>query len=107
MKKINFFLLVFIIISCGENVDRKKNKFEYKKIEKKEVSSDKKSKSSVIILNSSDLMKFDQNELRVLRYTLLKGVSLDVFDKPEYKGSPLQSVMKKVCLDNDNNKERV
>ena len=65
MKKINFFLLVFIIISCGENVDRKKNKFEYKKIEKKEVSSDKKSKSSVIILNSSDLMKFDQNELRV------------------------------------------
>ena len=43
----------------------KKNKFEYKKIEKKEVSSDKKSKSSVIILNSSDLMKFDQNELRV------------------------------------------
>ena len=65
MKKIDFFLLVFIIISCGENVDRKKNKFEYKKIEKKEVSSDKKSKSSVIILNSSDLMKFDQNELRV------------------------------------------
>jgi len=65
MKKINFFLLFFIIISCGENVDRKKNKFEYKKIEKKEVSSDKKSKSSVIILNSSDLMKFDQNELRV------------------------------------------
>ncbi len=65
MKKISFFLLVFIIISCGENVDRKKNKFEYKKIEKKEVSSDKKSKSSVIILNSSDLMKFDQNELRV------------------------------------------
>ena len=65
MKKINFFLLVFIIISCGENVDRKKNKFEYKKIEKKEVSSDKKSKSAVIILNSSDLMKFDQNELRV------------------------------------------
>ena len=65
MKKINFFLLVFIIISCGENVDRKKNKFEYKKIEKKEVSSDKKSKSSVIVLNSSDLMKFDQNELRV------------------------------------------
>ena len=65
MKKINLFLLVFIIISCGENVDRKKNKFEYKKIEKKEVSSDKKSKSSVIVLNSSDLMKFDQNELRV------------------------------------------
>ena len=65
MKKISFFLLVFIIISCGQNVDRKKNKFEYKKIEKKEVSSDKKSKSSVIILNSSDLMKFDQNELRV------------------------------------------
>ena len=52
-------------------------------------------------------LKLSQNELRVLRYTLLKGVSLDVFDKPEYKGSPLESVMKKVCLDNDNNKERV
>lgn len=52
-------------------------------------------------------LKLSQNELRVLRYTLLKGVSLDVMDKPEYKGSALESVMKKVCLDNDNNKERV
>ena len=51
-------------------------------------------------------LKLSQNELRVLRYTLLKGVSLDVMDKPEYKGSALESVMKKVCLDNNNDKER-
>ena len=61
MKKIIFFLLVFVLVSCGENADNKKNKFEYKKIEKKEDNLDKKSKEAVIILNSSDLMKFDQN----------------------------------------------
>ena len=65
MKKIIFFLLVFVLVSCGENADNKKNKFEYKKIEKKGINSDKKSKEAVIIINSSDLMKFDQNELRV------------------------------------------
>ena len=65
MKKINFFLLFFVFISCSENADSKKNKFEYKKVEKKDAISNKKSKEAVIILNSSDLMKFDQNELRV------------------------------------------
>ena len=65
MKKINILLLLIILVSCGGNRDSKKNKFEYKKIEKKEDNLDKKSNEAVIILNSSDLMKFDQNELRV------------------------------------------
>jgi len=65
MKKLNIFLLLFVITSCGESGDNKKNKFEYKTIEKKHVNSDKKSIEAVIILNSNDLMKFDKNELRV------------------------------------------
>ena len=65
MKKINIVLLLIIVISCDGNVDSNKNKFEYKKIEKKEGVLDKKSKETVITLNSNDLMKFDKNELRV------------------------------------------
>ena len=65
MKKINIFLLFLILISCGGNTDSKKNKFEYKAIEKKEDDSDKNSKETFIIINSNDMMKFDQNELRV------------------------------------------
>ena len=65
MKKINILLLLFIIISCGGKTDSKKNKFEYKAIEKKVDGSNKNSKETVIIINSNDLMKFDQNELRV------------------------------------------
>ena len=65
MKKINIVLLLIIVISCGGNPDNNKNKFEYKKIEKKEGVLDKKSKETVITLNSNDLMKFDKNELRV------------------------------------------
>ena len=65
MKKINILLLIIIVISCGGNTDSKKNKFEYKAIEKKENDLDKNSNEIVIIINSNDLMKFDQNELRV------------------------------------------
>ena len=65
MKKINILLLFIIVISCGGNTDSKKNKFEYKAIEKKEDDLDKNSKETFIIINSNDLMKFDQNELRV------------------------------------------
>ncbi|MFL2590681.1 MAG: azurin [Flavobacteriaceae bacterium] len=65
MKKINILLLLIIVISCGGNADSKKNKFEYKAIEKKEEDSNKNSKETVIIINSNDMMKFDQNELRV------------------------------------------
>ena len=65
MKKINIVILLIIVISCGGNPDNNKNKFEYKKIEKKEGVLDKKSKETVITLNSNDLMKFDKNELRV------------------------------------------
>lgn len=65
MKKINIVILLIIVISCGANPDNNKNKFEYKKIEKKEGVLDKKSKETVITLNSNDLMKFDKNELRV------------------------------------------
>ena len=65
MKKINIVLLLIIVISCGGNPDNNKNKFEYKKIEKKEGVLDKRSKETVITLNSNDLMKFDKNELRV------------------------------------------
>ena len=65
MKKINILLLIIIVISCGGNTDSKKNKFEYKAIEKKEDELDKNSIETFIIINSSDLMKFDQNELRV------------------------------------------
>jgi len=65
MKKINIVILLIIVISCGGNPDSNKNKFEYKKIEKKEGVLDKKSKETVITLNSNDLMKFDKNELRV------------------------------------------
>ena len=65
MKKINILLLLIIVISCGGNTDSKKNKFEYKAIEKKEDDSNKNSKETVIIINSNDLMKFDKNELRV------------------------------------------
>ena len=65
MKKINILLLFIIVISCGGNTDSKKNKFEYKAIEKKEGELDKNSIETFIIINSSDLMKFDQNELRV------------------------------------------
>lgn len=65
MKKINILILLIIVISCGENPDNNKNKFEYKKVEKKEGVLDKKSKETVITLNSNDLMKFDKNELRV------------------------------------------
>ena len=65
MKKINIVILLIIVISCGGNPDNNKNKFEYKKIEKKEGVLDKKSKETVIIINSNDLMKFDKNELRV------------------------------------------
>ena len=65
MKKINILLLLIIVISCGGNADSKKNKFEYKAIEKKEEDSNKNSKETFIIINSNDLMKFDQNELRV------------------------------------------
>ena len=65
MKKINILLIFLILISCGGNTDSKKNKFEYKAIEKKEDDSDKNSKETVIIINSNDMMKFDQNELRV------------------------------------------
>tara|TARA_A100001011_G_scaffold25035_1_gene24768 strand:- start:2409 stop:2909 length:501 start_codon:yes stop_codon:yes gene_type:complete len=65
MKKINILLLLIIVISCGGNTDSKKNKFEYKAIEKKEEDSNKNSKETVIIINSNDMMKFDQNELRV------------------------------------------
>ena len=60
MKKINIVLLLIIVISCGGNPDNNKNKFEYKKIEKKEGVLDKKSKETVITLNSNDLMKFDK-----------------------------------------------
>ena len=65
MKKINILLLLIIVISCGGNTDSKKNKFEYKAIEKKEEDSNKNSKETFIIINSNDMMKFDQNELRV------------------------------------------
>ena len=65
MKKINILLLFLVLISCGGNTDSNKNSFEYKKIEKKGISLDKKSKEALIIINSSDLMKFDQNELIV------------------------------------------
>ncbi len=65
MKKINVFFLIIIVISCGGNPDNNKNKFEYKTIEKKEDNLDKKSKETVITINSNDLMKFDKNELRV------------------------------------------
>ena len=65
MKKINIVLLLIIVISCGGNVDSNKNKFEYKKIEKKEGVLEKKSEEIEIIVNSNDLMKFDKNELRV------------------------------------------
>ena len=65
MKKINILLLLIIVISCGGNADSKKNKFEYKAIEKKEEDSNKNSKETVIIINSNDMMKFDQNELIV------------------------------------------
>ena len=65
MKKINILLLIIIVISCGGNTDSKKNKFEYKAIEKKEDDLDKNSKETFIIINSNDLMKFDQNEFRV------------------------------------------
>ena len=65
MKKIKILLLFIIVISCGGNTDSKKNKFEYKAIEKKEDDLDKNSKETFIIINSNDLMKFDQNELRV------------------------------------------
>ena len=65
MKKIKILLLLTIVVSCGGNTDSKKNKFEYKAIEKKEDDLDKNSKETFIIINSNDLMKFDQNELRV------------------------------------------
>jgi len=65
MKEINIVLLLIIVISCGGNVDSNKNKFEYKKIEKKEGVLEKKSEEIEIIVNSNDLMKFDKNELRV------------------------------------------
>lgn len=65
MKKINILILLIIVISCAGNPDNNKNKFEYKKVEKKEGVLDKKSKETVITLNSNDLMKFDKNELRV------------------------------------------
>ena len=65
MKKIKILLLLTIVISCGGNTDSKKNKFKYKAIEKKEGELDKNSIETFIIINSSDLMKFDQNELRV------------------------------------------
>ena len=42
MKKIKILLLFIILVSCGGNADSKKNKFEYKKIEKKEDDLDKK-----------------------------------------------------------------
>ena len=61
MKKIKILILLTILISCGGNPDNNKNKFEYKKIEKKDDFLDKKSKETVIILNSNDLMKFDKN----------------------------------------------
>ena len=65
MKKIKILLLLTIVVSCGGNTDSKKNKFEYKAIEKKEDDLDKNSKETFILINSNDLMKFDQNELRV------------------------------------------
>ena len=65
MKKINILLLFVVLISCGGNTDSKKNSFEYKKIQKKNTNLDKKSKEALIIINSSDLMKFDKNELIV------------------------------------------
>ena len=65
MKKIKILLLLTFVISCGGNTDSKKNKFEYKAIEKKEDDLDKNSKETFILINSNDLMKFDQNELRV------------------------------------------
>ena len=65
MKEINIVLLLIIVISCGGNPDINKNKFEYKKIEKKDDVLDKKSEEIVIIVNSNDLMKFDKTELRV------------------------------------------
>ena len=65
MKKIKILLLFTIVISCGGNTDSKKNKFEYKAIEKNEDDLDKNSRETFIIINSNDLMKFDQNELRV------------------------------------------
>ena len=65
MKKIKILLLLTFVISCGGNTDSKKNKFEYKAIEKNEDDLDKNSKETFIIINSNDLMKFDQNELRV------------------------------------------
>ena len=65
MKKIKILLLLTIVVSCGGNTDSKKNKFEYKAIEKNEDDLDKNSKETFIIINSNDLMKFDQNELRV------------------------------------------
>ena len=65
MKKIIFFFYYFLLLFHAVKMPTIKNKFEYKKIEKKGINSDKKSKEAVIIINSSDLMKFDQNELRV------------------------------------------
>lgn len=65
MKKIKILLLLTFVISCGGNTDSKKNKFEYKAIEKNEDDLDKNSKETFILINSNDLMKFDQNELRV------------------------------------------
>ena len=65
MKKIKILLLLTFVISCGGNTDSKKNKFEYKAIEKNEDDLDKNSRETFIIINSNDLMKFDQNELRV------------------------------------------
>ena len=55
MKKINIVILLIIVISCGGNPDNNKNKFEYKKIEKKGGVLDKKSKETFITLNSNDL----------------------------------------------------
>ena len=46
MKKINILLLLFVLNSCGGNTDGKKNSFEYKKIEKKDINLDKKSKEA-------------------------------------------------------------
>tara|TARA_Y100000768_G_scaffold364172_1_gene324406 strand:+ start:574 stop:1074 length:501 start_codon:yes stop_codon:yes gene_type:complete len=65
MKKTNILLFLVALISCGGNADSKKNSFEYKKIDKKGINLDKMSKEVLIIINSSDLMKFDQNELIV------------------------------------------
>ncbi len=65
MKKTNILLFLVAVISCGGNADSKKNSFEYKKIDEKGINLDKRSKEALIIINSSDLMKFDQNELIV------------------------------------------